>query len=167
MVTEAVTGRQNSERLSQSFLADEHGVVRWQRGENEMRVAIRSGFHRFPCIPHLGRPLGQISRTSGPCAVAEPLHYIETVSIARSDVILCAIPMSHAYGYACASWFRCLRQPTFCSLGTLVRRWCFRRYMKWISLSFPRCQLCWTPYWRLMPPTRSSGRGSCFRQALP
>jgi acyl-CoA synthetase (AMP-forming)/AMP-acid ligase II len=31
--------------------------------------------------------------------VAEPLHYIETLSINRSDVILCALPMSHAYAY--------------------------------------------------------------------
>ncbi len=35
----------------------------------------------------------------GKCAVAEPRHYIETLGIEKKDVILCAIPMSHAYGY--------------------------------------------------------------------
>jgi acyl-CoA synthetase (AMP-forming)/AMP-acid ligase II len=31
--------------------------------------------------------------------VAEPQHYIQTLSIEKSDVILCALSMSHAYAY--------------------------------------------------------------------
>ncbi|MFN2489284.1 MAG: class I adenylate-forming enzyme family protein [Actinomycetota bacterium] len=35
----------------------------------------------------------------GAAAVAEAEHYIETLGIEADDLVLCSIPMSHAYGY--------------------------------------------------------------------
>jgi acyl-coenzyme A synthetase/AMP-(fatty) acid ligase len=58
--------------------------------------------------PLVGVPLHPTSGTTGEpklavrpglAAVAEARHYIDTLGIERDDTLLCAIPMSHAYGY--------------------------------------------------------------------
>ncbi|MCE9545313.1 MAG: acyl--CoA ligase [Planctomycetia bacterium] len=60
----------------------------------------------FPKLP--GVPLHPTSGTTGrpkvaarPAdrAVAEARHYIDTMTITPDDTVLCAVPMSHAYGY--------------------------------------------------------------------
>ncbi len=60
----------------------------------------------FPPLP--GVPLHPTSGTTGqpkvaarpgPCAMAEAAHYVETIGIDARDLVLCVVPMSHAYGY--------------------------------------------------------------------
>ena len=118
IVTEAVTGRQNNGRPSQSFSAGEHGIVRWTHVENgnASRDSIR--LSSVPLHPTSGTSAEpKLAIRPGPCAVAEPLHYIETLSINRSDAILCAIPMSHAYGYG-----MCFMVPLLTSANLLFTR---------------------------------------------
>jgi acyl-CoA synthetase (AMP-forming)/AMP-acid ligase II len=46
--------------------------------------------------------LPKLAVRPGAAAVAEACHYIDTIGIDSRDTILCAIPMSHAYGYGMA-----------------------------------------------------------------
>jgi long-chain acyl-CoA synthetase len=77
------------------------------RGRIRLRVArdLPSGWSA-PLLPAM--PLHPTSGTTGApkiamrpggCAVAEPIHYIETLGLEKSDSILCVLPMSHAYAY--------------------------------------------------------------------
>ncbi len=77
--------------------AGEQGSLRWQRLEGERDPIRLTSVPLHPTSGTSGSP--KLAVRPGPCAVAEPLHYIETLSIDRSDSILCAIPMSHAYAY--------------------------------------------------------------------
>jgi acyl-coenzyme A synthetase/AMP-(fatty) acid ligase len=103
VVTEAGTqcqGPENSDNFSQLLTVESLGILRWRRADGP---SAGSPFARFPAAPWhptSGTTAGpKIAVRPGPCAVAEPLHYIETLGIERSDVLLCAIPMSHAYAY--------------------------------------------------------------------
>jgi acyl-coenzyme A synthetase/AMP-(fatty) acid ligase len=118
LITEAVTGRQNNETRSQSFSAGEHGMARWQRVENRNARCDAIRLSSVPLHPTSGTSAGpKLAVRPGPCAVAEPLHYIETLAINRSDAILCAIPMSHAYGYG-----MCFMVPLLTSADLLFTR---------------------------------------------
>lgn len=100
LVAEAETTHGNRARAGEPLTADEHGTLHWQKvgGERAGRGPIR--LTSVPLHPTSGTSAGpKLAARPGPCAVAEPLHYIETLDINRSDVILCAIPMSHAYAY--------------------------------------------------------------------
>ncbi len=80
------------------LISGEHGSLRARRVITQR--ARRYGLSSLPLHPTSGTSGDvKIAVRPGPCAVAEPLHYIETLAIDRSDVILCAIPMSHAYAY--------------------------------------------------------------------
>jgi acyl-CoA synthetase (AMP-forming)/AMP-acid ligase II len=91
--------RQNSRAGSgEALIAAESSALRWQRAGAQTRD--RFALPPVPLHPTSGTSGGpKIAVRPGPCAVAEPLHYIETLSLSRSDVILCALPMSHAYAY--------------------------------------------------------------------
>jgi len=80
--------------------AREQGTLRWRRIEPSNAKLDQLRLHSVPLHVTSGTSGGpKIAVRPGPCAVAEPLHYIETLSINRADSILCAIPMSHAYAY--------------------------------------------------------------------
>jgi acyl-coenzyme A synthetase/AMP-(fatty) acid ligase len=44
-----------------------------------------------------GRP--KLAARPGPAAVAEARHYVDTIGIDERDLVLCTVPMSHAYGF--------------------------------------------------------------------
>jgi acyl-CoA synthetase (AMP-forming)/AMP-acid ligase II len=74
--------------------------------------------HSVPLHPTSGTTgESRIAIRPGPCAVAEALHYIETLGIERSDNILCVSPMSHAYAYG-----MCLMVPLLTSASVLAMR---------------------------------------------
>src|SRR5579863_1592313 len=80
--------------------AGEHGTLRWQHFREGSGQRDQMRLSAVPLHPTSGTSAGpKLAVRPGPCAVAEPLHYIETLSIDRSDAILCAIQMSHAYAY--------------------------------------------------------------------
>jgi acyl-coenzyme A synthetase/AMP-(fatty) acid ligase len=84
----------------ESLSAGQYGSLLWQRVESPGSGRQPATFSSAPLNPTSGTSGGpKVAVSPGPCAVAEPLHYIETLSINRADVILCVIPMSHAYAY--------------------------------------------------------------------
>jgi acyl-CoA synthetase (AMP-forming)/AMP-acid ligase II len=96
----ATEARSSDDRNESSgFLsAGPYGTIRWQRRETGDGDQIR--LVSLPLHPTSGTSGGpKIAVRPGPCAVAEPLHYVETLSIDSSDTLLCAVPMSHAYAY--------------------------------------------------------------------
>jgi acyl-coenzyme A synthetase/AMP-(fatty) acid ligase len=100
LVAGSETGHGNAAGTGDALIASEHGALRWLkiRGESAGHDPIR--LTSVPLHPTSGTSAGpKLAVRPGPCAVAEPLHYIETLGIDHSDAILCAIPMSHAYAY--------------------------------------------------------------------
>jgi acyl-coenzyme A synthetase/AMP-(fatty) acid ligase len=100
LVAEAGTSDGREQKPGELLMASEHGTLRWQRvgSEASNRSQIRPA--SVPLHPTSGTSgQAKIAARPGRCAVAEPLHYIETLGLESSDVILCAIPMSHAYAY--------------------------------------------------------------------
>jgi acyl-coenzyme A synthetase/AMP-(fatty) acid ligase len=80
--------------------AGEHGALHVRRVASHGARLKHGGLSSVPLHPTSGTSGdAKIAVRPGPCAIAEPLHYIETLGMDRSDVILCAIPMSHAYAY--------------------------------------------------------------------
>jgi long-chain acyl-CoA synthetase len=99
LVTEAGTN-DSSEQQPGHWLAGEHGTLRWRRVASQASTSDQLRLASVPLHPTSGTSgEAKLAVRPGPCAVAEPLHYIETLGIERSDAILCAIPMSHAYAY--------------------------------------------------------------------
>lgn len=100
LVAEAGASDGREQKPGDLLMASEHGTLRWQCVGNEVsnRNQIRPA--SIPLHPTSGTS-GQVKIAARPgrCAVAEPLHYIGTLGLESSDVILCAIPMSHAYAY--------------------------------------------------------------------
>lgn len=98
LVAEAGASDGREQKPGELMMAGEHGTLRWQRVEASDRSQIRSA--SVPLHPTSGTSgQAKIAARPGRCAVAEPQHYIETLGLDSSDVILCAIPMSHAYAY--------------------------------------------------------------------
>ena len=100
LVAEAGASDGSEQKPGELMMAGEHGTLRWQRVGSEVsnRSQIRSA--SVPLHPTSGTSgQAKIAARPGRCAVAEPQHYIETLGLDSSDVILCAIPMSHAYAY--------------------------------------------------------------------
>jgi len=92
----AETGDTSGEVL----IVGDHGELRWRRIESKASSSGQPRMVSVPLHPTSGTTGGpKLAVRPGPCAVAEPLHYIETLGVERSDVILCAVPMSHAYAY--------------------------------------------------------------------
>jgi len=118
VVTEFDSSRSSSEGPGQPLSAGGHGILRWQRvGSGDARRDVTK-LSSVPLHPTSGTSAGpKLAVRPGPCAVAEPLHYIQTLSLDRSDVILCAIPMSHAYGYG-----MCFMVPLLTSADVLFTR---------------------------------------------
>jgi long-chain acyl-CoA synthetase len=100
LVTEAAINDGSEQKPGELLIAGEHGALRWQRLGSEASNRGPLRLASVPLHPTSGTSgEAKIAVRPGRCAVAEPLHYIETLGIERSDVILCAIPMSHAYAY--------------------------------------------------------------------
>jgi acyl-coenzyme A synthetase/AMP-(fatty) acid ligase len=98
VATEARIGNRNL--ACEFFSAGRYGAILWQRREREDARGDQIRLVSLPLHPTSGTSGGpKIAVRPGPCAVAEPLHYIQALSIDSSDSILCAIPMSHAYAY--------------------------------------------------------------------
>jgi acyl-coenzyme A synthetase/AMP-(fatty) acid ligase len=100
LVAEAGTSDGREQDPGELLMASAHGNLRWQRvgSEPSNRFQVRPA--SVPLHPTSGTSgQAKIAARPGRCAVAEPLHYIETLGLESSDVILCAIPMSHAYAY--------------------------------------------------------------------
>ena len=96
IITEAEEGRTEGEPLP----AGEHGSLLWWRTGIHESSDLPTGLPGAPLHPTSGTSGGpKIAVRPGQCAIAEPLHYIATLSINQADTILCAIPMSHAYAY--------------------------------------------------------------------
>lgn len=100
LVKEAGINDGNEQDPGEMLTAGQYGTLRWQRlgseGSNRSQIRLVS----LPLHPTSGTSgEAKIAVRPGPCAVAEPLHYIETLGLEKSDVILCSIPMSHAYAY--------------------------------------------------------------------
>jgi acyl-CoA synthetase (AMP-forming)/AMP-acid ligase II len=96
--TFVVAGEAREGGAGELLTSAEHGVLQWLRVGDQKHD--RGALPPIPLHPTSGTSGGpKVAVRPGPCAVAEPLHYIETLSIDRSDVILCALPMSHAYAY--------------------------------------------------------------------
>ena len=66
----------------------------------ELGLALGDAVPLHPTSGTTGLP--KLAVRPGAAAVAEARHYIDTISIDARDTILCAIPMSHAYGYGMA-----------------------------------------------------------------
>jgi long-chain acyl-CoA synthetase len=103
LVTEAGTQCQcpeNLDNFTQILTPGSLDILRWRRASGPSAGSPSARFPAAPWHPTSGTTAGpKIAVRPGPCAVAEPLHYIETLGIERSEVLLCAIPMSHAYAY--------------------------------------------------------------------
>lgn len=67
------------------------------------RPGERADFFPLSAVPlhptsgTTGEP--KIAARPGPCAVAEAVHYVETLGIDSSDTLMALAPMSHAYAY--------------------------------------------------------------------
>jgi long-chain acyl-CoA synthetase len=91
---------QDAKPAGELLTVGEHGALHVQRVASRKARLSRGELLSIPLHPTSGTSGdAKVAVRPGPCAVAEPLHYIETLAIDRSDVILCAIPMSHAYAY--------------------------------------------------------------------
>ena len=83
--------------------------------------AFQDSYPSLPGVPlhptsgTTGRP--KVAARPGPCAVAEPEHYIETIGIDHRDRLLCVVPMSHAYGYG-----TCCMAPLLCGASVVTTR---------------------------------------------
>jgi acyl-coenzyme A synthetase/AMP-(fatty) acid ligase len=103
LVTEAGTRNEGEENSSEFLAAGAPlGTLRWRRANGPAGDSPSPGarFPAMPLHPTSGTTAGpKIAVRPGPCAVAEPRHYIETLGIEPADALLCAIPMSHAYAY--------------------------------------------------------------------
>jgi long-chain acyl-CoA synthetase len=96
----AEPGDHDAKQPGELFTTGGHGALRARRVTSQGVRLDHGGLSSVPLHPTSGTSGdAKIAVRPGPCAVAEPLHYIETLAIDRSDVILCAIPMSHAYAY--------------------------------------------------------------------
>lgn len=108
----------SSELTSIASCVHEVEVAPWARWQlAELSVDIDSTEKAFPDLPAI--PLHPTSGTSGDpkiavrpasAAVAEALHYIETIGINNRDKVLATVPMSHAYGFG-----MCMMVPLLCS----------------------------------------------------
>jgi acyl-CoA synthetase (AMP-forming)/AMP-acid ligase II len=92
-----VAGEAQGSGAGEVLTSGETGGLRWQRVGDHRDLLDLPPVPLHPTSGTSGGP--KVAVRPGPSAVAEPLHYIETLSIDRSDVILCALPMSHAYAY--------------------------------------------------------------------
>jgi acyl-CoA synthetase (AMP-forming)/AMP-acid ligase II len=100
VVAEASVENRSGTQPSEVLTAGEHLSLRWQRTGKQGCNGDQVRMSAVPLHPTSGTSGGpKLAARPGPCAVAEPHHYIETLSIDQSDTILCAIPMSHAYAY--------------------------------------------------------------------
>jgi acyl-coenzyme A synthetase/AMP-(fatty) acid ligase len=100
LITEAGTRCEGEGNSSEPLTAESLGPLRWRRASGLVADSPATRSPATPLHPTSGTTAGpKIAARPGACAVAEPLHYIETLGIERSDVLLCAIPMSHAYAY--------------------------------------------------------------------
>jgi acyl-CoA synthetase (AMP-forming)/AMP-acid ligase II len=63
----------------------------------EASGCLRDAVPLHPTSGTTGQP--KLAVRPGAAAVAEARHYIDTIGIDARDTVLCAIPMSHAYGY--------------------------------------------------------------------
>ncbi|MGA8492558.1 MAG: class I adenylate-forming enzyme family protein, partial [Terriglobales bacterium] len=87
----------NSAKL---LMAGEYGTLIWRRLRSGSTNRGQPRLASVPLHPTSGTSgEAKIAIRPGRCAVAEPQHYIRTLGLERSDLILCAIPMSHAYAY--------------------------------------------------------------------
>jgi acyl-CoA synthetase (AMP-forming)/AMP-acid ligase II len=84
-------------------------------GIEELDGVFLAGVPLHPTSGTTGEP--KLALRAGTAAMAEPLHYIETIGIDESDTILCTIPMSHAYGYG-----MCAMVPLLCGATMLSLR---------------------------------------------
>jgi acyl-coenzyme A synthetase/AMP-(fatty) acid ligase len=110
IVTEAEARHSGEEDWGEVLAAGPLGNVRWRRdngrttapGSSSLSTSLSTGacWPAMPLHPTSGTTGGpKIAARPGPCAVAEPRHYIDTLEIEPADMLLCAIPMSHAYAY--------------------------------------------------------------------
>ena len=98
LVAEAGTSDGREQNPGELLMAGAHGNLHWQHVGSDGSKQVRPS--SVPLHPTSGTSgQAKIAARPGRCAVAEPLHYIETLGLESSDVILCAIPMSHAYAY--------------------------------------------------------------------
>lgn len=100
-VVAAATGDSRGMNITEgSRTVTSHGELGWRQIalDDSHREPLR--LVSVPLHPTSGTSGGpKIALRPGRCAVAEPLHYIETLGLDKSDSILCATPMSHAYAY--------------------------------------------------------------------
>lgn len=94
VASEALQGQSKEDGI---VSVDPYGEICWKRKSETVRDFTLRAVPLHPTSGTTGGP--KIAVRPGPCAIAEPRHYIETLSIDSSDTILCALPMSHAYAY--------------------------------------------------------------------
>ena len=80
------------------------GMAPWDTGVVARIGATTPEGHRelegVPLHPTSGTTgLPKLAVRPARAAVEEARHYVETLAVAEDDVLLCAIPMSHAYGF--------------------------------------------------------------------
>lgn len=76
------------------------------------------GFIGVPLHPTsgtTGRP--RVAARPGAAAIAEARHYVESLDLGSADVVLAAVPMSHAYGYG-----SCVMTPLLCGATVVSMR---------------------------------------------
>ena len=77
-----------------------YGSLQWRTVPLKSANVERARLCGVPLHPTSGTSGGpKIAVRPGPSALAEPLHYLETLGLEKSDTILCVTPMSHAYAY--------------------------------------------------------------------
>ena len=101
IATELPLSADATNALSLTTLADDDlGPVSWARVAGDGVVPWACGAYATPLHPTSGTTSEpKMAVRPGPCAVAEAAHYIETLDVSETDVILCVTPMSHAYAY--------------------------------------------------------------------
>jgi acyl-CoA synthetase (AMP-forming)/AMP-acid ligase II len=83
-------------------------------GIEDLDDVLLAGVPLHPTSGTTGEP--KLALRPGSAAVAEPLHYIETIGVDESDSVLCTIPMSHAYGYGMCAMVPLLSGATLLSM---------------------------------------------------
>jgi acyl-coenzyme A synthetase/AMP-(fatty) acid ligase len=106
-------------RVYSHAAGDWAGAHWWDFGEGDSSSqrsdAALAGVVLHPTSGTTGDP--KVAVRHGAAALAEATHYVETLGLDPSDAVLCAVPMSHAYGYG-----MCVMAPLLCGAAIYSTR---------------------------------------------
>ena len=110
----AVGGRFSCARWAVGLCARIADTAPRTEGEHAEPSEIPPAVPLHPTSGTTGMP--KLALRPGSAAVAEARHYIEAIHIDMRDVVLCTIPMSHAYGFGMCTMVPLLANATVASM---------------------------------------------------